>query len=82
MYRIEHRFTYGWDNVNDEVYVTYNEAIADLNDTLLSAVDNGLDVNPDDWRVVPVEPQDGAVARLDPLASKDVSLNVERANHP
>ena len=55
MYRIEHRFTYGWDNVNDEVYVTYNEAIADLNDTLLSAVDNGLDVNPDDWRIVPVE---------------------------
>ena len=61
MYRIQTYFMYGWDFVNDEVYDTYNEAIADLNEMLLTAVDDGLDMDPDQWRVVEI-PQGQPVA--------------------
>ena len=54
MYRIELHFTYGWDAVNEDVYDTYNEAIADLNDMLLTTVDEGLDIDPDQWRVAEI----------------------------
>lgn len=68
-YRVQHRMIYGWDFVNEDVYDSYNEAVADLNDMLLTATDEGMDVDPDDWRVVLTLPQDGSTACSAPLAS-------------
>lgn len=53
-WQIQHEFIYGWDEVDDELFDTEEEALASLAEELRRIPGEPVE-NPDHWRVEEVE---------------------------